>query len=250
MKRDYLYCFVASLTLGGVAYFVSGSLYFLIGVFLVYFMATAFLLVPILRSYASKIRRRRECYRFINAYLIALSVSQSLEKSYGAGSESAIGEEMEVMHSIASEDPESRTRYLASYYQEGVYSMFLSVLTLYLEQGGDILYLSRDLMAELTRVEESGQEKEKRGVRALFQFMLLWVMSLAMLGFMRFALKDFFASISTSPTFLSCVAVYFLFLLISIIAFFLFLTEERLKLPQLPFMRKKGGKHERVEGAD
>lgn len=206
-----------------------------------YLLITISVLVPMLDRYVDRKRRSHEAYRFINAYIISLSATHSYGLSFDSATEGAVGKLKEAVEGIQEMDPLEKTKYMEDYFSTPIYTMFLRVLDLYANQGGDVLRLSGSLLEEVTRVEETNRQKEKTGARNVLEYLLLWAVSTGIMVFLRFGLSSFFSSIKHSPVYLSCLTVYFLFMLASLWVYGSFYTETRWKE-----ILKKGGRiHER-----
>lgn len=246
MSIIYMISAVLSLLLGFMAYYVSGSLAFLIVVSLLFLLATIFLIAPMIKESRRKSNLSHECYRFVNDFIITMSVTQSLEKSFLSATSNASGEFKAVLNSILHLDYMGRLEYLESYFEADLYSMFLTLFRLYTEQGGDILKISSDLLSESTRVEETRIALQKEAFRSFFQYALLWGMSLAILVFMRIAMANFFVYMAESFTYLASVGVYFLFLLVSSIVYCSFYTGEKVLRKGL-FKKGVKGKNEKAK---
>ena len=91
--------------------------------------------------------------------------------------------------------------------------MFLSLLSLHLDRGGDILDLSSDLLHESSRIEESAQSYWKKAKGKILGFYFLWAMAFVILVFLRFGLTSFFTRIKGSWAYLGCVGLFHLLFL-------------------------------------
>ena len=219
MSEVLVFFLLLSAGLGALCYFVTESLYLSLGVGIFTILVLFFLVMPSIKKYSSLKTKQHESYLFINSFLITLSVSQSIEKSYELATENVEKDFKDTVHAISHLTPMQRVEYLSNYFEMPIYDMFLSVLTIYLEQGGDVLKLSKTLMEELTRIEETSMSLSKHAVNVLIQWIVLWAMSFAIMGFARFGLNSFYSYIKDSPTFLLMTLAYFLLLDISIVVF-------------------------------
>ena len=219
MKTIYIGIAIACLLLTGACFLCTDHLILSLVIGASFLLALSFGLAPMFLSFAEKSRGGHECYRFINAYVISLSATSSLEKAFASAGEGSTGKLLTTMESVAQLGPYEKVEYMDMYFKSDLYSMFLSVLRLYQDQGGDILLLSNHLLEEVNRVEEASRQKEKVGIRSAFQYILLWLMSLAILVFLRYGLGMFFDSIKDTPVYLISVAIFFLFMLVSILIY-------------------------------
>ena len=219
MQQLILLFIVASLALGGVAYFVSVNLYLAIGVALLFILVFCLIVNPAINKFQKVQQKRHECYTFVNSFLITMSVCSSLQKSFELATQTAQKDFKATLDAIALYETKERVEYLSNYFETPIYDMFLSVLDIYMEQGGDILKLSKTLMEELTRIEESALSLSKHAISILIQWIVLWAMSLAILVFVRFGLDSFYTYLSSSPSYLAMIVLYFALLLVSIMIF-------------------------------
>ena len=204
-----LVCLVIAIAIGGVCYLASGQLMMTGIVGLAYFLLLLLFAFPKVRVMQRKRRVRKECYRFMNSFVTTCSVTSSLSKAYEVSCEGTEGEEKEVMEACSCNDIEGRLHELSSYFESQLYEVFLSLVTIYEERGGDILTLASSLLEEATRIEEEAESRTKISRGKMFQYMTLWVMSLAIVGFLRFALSSFYDTLMASSTYTICLAVYF-----------------------------------------
>ncbi|MBQ7249978.1 MAG: hypothetical protein IJS37_01330 [Bacilli bacterium] len=227
MKNGMLYVFLCAVLLGGLAYLCSDKWFLGAGVGVAALACGTILYRPMLIAASRKSRLRHECYLFLHRYLITLSVTTSLEKAYETASE-GFGEEFKTLNgSMETMSPRAKTEYLAGYFQSDTYKMFLSLLRLYLDRGGDVLKISGELMAEASNEEETEQSYEKEAKRKLVSYCFLWLVSLGILTFLRFGLSSFFQSLSNSWIYLGSVSVFFAFLLFSLYLFLRHYTGQR-----------------------
>lgn len=181
------------------------------------------------KKYLLKIDQIHCCYHFINSFIITLSVKESLDDAYEAGiriTNKNFNDETNELSSMALKD---RVVYLRKYFNLALYKMFLNVLDLYQDQGGDILAMSDTLLREATRTEKSLSESIAIGNRKLFEFLILWLMSFAILLFLRFGISDFYTQMITSTTFLAFLLAFFFISLVSIHIFVVTYTSLKIK---------------------
>lgn len=180
-------------------------------------------------NYYSLIDRVHTCYHFINAFVITLSVKNSYEDAY----ESATRIDNKRLHEQTSELGKysiyDRVKYLRGYFNLSIYKMFLNVLDLYQDQGGNILNMSDNLIRECTRTEKVLTDTVNIGLKHVIEFLILWAMSIGILLFTRFGIADFYVSMLNNLTFKILIFVFFLFILLSIHLFFKAFTNLTIK---------------------
>lgn len=232
---------------GGGAYFASSNLYIGIGVLVGFFLVIWLLGGPIYGRFLAFQRKRHECFRFVNSFVVTLSVSKSLDLAYASAIE-GLGREIESLNSsIADLSTLEKIEYLDSYFEMPIYRMFVSTLNIYLNEGGDIISLAAELLTELTRLEESENDILSQNRKNLLQFCLLWGISLGVVIFIRVGLQSFFELLVTSPMYIGCIIAYFVLLLASVIVYVSFYTGF---LPSLPFSQKGKKRAQEEKGAN
>ena len=224
MKFLFLVAGIVSLVVGGTAYVASESLWVALIAFGLFLVGSGGFVVPCLIRHGLESERRHECYLFIHSYLVALSVTESLSRSY----ESAVSSMGTNFHAFdgtlsAMEDRE-KLEYLVNYFDSDLYRMFLQILKLYFDRGGDVLKLSAELTAESSRVEETEQHYEKMAFRRAGGFIGLWLMALVIVVFVRFGLSNYFSILKASWTYLGSLIGFYAFFILSLCVYAYFLT--------------------------
>lgn len=208
-KYDLVFIFLAFF-LGFVCYITTFS-YIYSAVLVVIFIIDYFVLMrKRITHYFDLIERVHTSYHFINSFVITLSVKSSLEEAYQNGiriNNSRLNLETKQLTEMPTIE---RIRYLRSYFNLSIYKMFLNVLDLYQDQGGNILSMTDNLMRECTRTEKTLTETLTIGYKHLTEFIILWLMSLVILVFMRFSITDFYLMMLKNVFIVPLIFVYFL----------------------------------------
>ena len=97
-----------------------------------------------------------------------------------------------------------------------LYKMFINVLDLYQDQGGNILNMSDNLIRECTRTEKTLNETLAIGYKHIVEFFLLWIMSFGIVLFMRFGVSEFYLLMIQNNLFVVMLFVFFIICLGSI----------------------------------
>ena len=215
MIRDIFFFFV-TLVIAAVAYITSLDIYIPIFVLFSYTFYYFFLGRKYLIKKERMTKRIHACYHFINAFIISMSVKESLEDAYQSGIRYEDKELNEVTPQIENLKVSDRIIYLREFFNLAVFKMFMNVLDLYQDQGGNILSMSDELISESTRIEKSVSESLAESNRYLGQFLLLWLMSIAVLLFIRFSISSFYLSMAKSSVFMGFLLVFFTLILFSI----------------------------------
>jgi len=190
-KVDLIFIFIGFFL--GFLLFISTNNYIFSVVLALIFIVDYFLLMrKKILHYFDLIERVHTSYHFINSFVITLSVKDSLDEAYQNGIRinnarlNAETKELDDMPVI------ERIKYLKDYFSLSIYRMFLNVLDLYQDQGGNILNIADNLMRECTRTEKTLSDTLSIGYKHLTEFIILWLMSFAILLFMRFSIEEFY----------------------------------------------------------
>jgi len=223
-----IFSFIFSLIMGVCSYLMTTNIVMFCITFTVFFAVFSLILRKCINRYLDVQRRSHESYKFVNSFVINLSVSQSIEKAFDAGRD-GLGEDFNKVIDSLDGDSRDKTYYLINYFESNIYQMFLNILKLYEEQGGDILALSNSLLLELSRIEESNNLQKKEGIRCLKEFLTMWAFALLILLFMRFGLSTFFDYLKANIVFISGVGVFLSFFLVSLTVYCFIYTKTPLK---------------------
>ena len=230
MSFFYLVALLLSLGLGYLGYYMSDSLYFGLGVGLLFALVFFLGVLPLLSAFQTRQRKRHECYHFVHSFLISLSVSSSPEEAYDGAALGVSGEEAAFFASLEGIGIEDKLENLKGYFVEPYYPMFVSLFRLYQEVGGDVIALSEPLLSEATRKESEGDALDKIRLRHFGQFVSLWLLSGAVLVSVRVGLSGFYAQLSLSPAYLLTTGLYFALAAFSFVYFAKIVSGEKWKL--------------------
>lgn len=167
-------------------------------------------------KYQEKTRRYHQCFQFINTYLVSLSIKGSLsyarESSYNIMDKST----KEVMDSIKDLDEQEQLSYLCKYFKFDLYHLFIDTVSLWNEQGGDILNMSQYLVNKVRLKEEYLLACQATHRSRLVEFVILWSITLLILVGLRFALSQFYAKVVKTTFYQIAILSIFLFIIVSI----------------------------------
>ena len=192
MEKIDIVFIILGIFLGILCYFSINNIIFSV-VILAIFVADYFIFMrKKFIHYFSLIERVHTSYHFINSFIISLSVKDSLEDAYQSGiriNNSRLNDETNALTEMPVIE---RVKYLSDYFNLSIYKMFLNVLDLYQDQGGNILNIADNLLRECTRTQKTLSDTRSIGYKHLTEFLILWLMSFAILLFMRFSIQDFY----------------------------------------------------------
>lgn len=216
MNNTVILFIIFSLLFGAVTFVSTNSLLCSGGVILISLLYFLFIAQKILKSYFLKSRRFHSCYTFINSFIISLSIKGSLMSAFDYVKLSMDKEYLSLVDGIASLKDEEKLDYLKSYFDFDIYKLFLSVIDIYINQGGDIFSISHYLILELRRNEDYLLKSESIGKRRIIDFALLWFFSLIILVILRFALSQFYSFITSLMLYKISIVGLFILILVSI----------------------------------
>lgn len=213
MKNTTLIAIVVSLVIGGIAYLCSNNYYVAGGLTLVYLLYYLVIAMKKIKKYLANNERIHHCYHFVNSFIITMSVKGSLDDAYNNAIQGASGEFSDIVSELENMAVMERLEYLRQYFNLAVYKMFINVINIYQEQGGNLLSMGENLIQETTRIEETLNKSNSSIKKILVEFFVLWIISFGVLIFLRFGIPDFYETMLKSlPFFISLIVFFVLFL--------------------------------------
>lgn len=182
-------------------------------IYLLYFLVFA---RKIFNEYQTKIARFYECYHFINTFIVSLSIKSSLSSAYETAILTIDKEHVKELETIDSFEINDWLNHLNKYFKFHIFSLFIDLININEEQGGNILEQSKYLLEELRLNEEYISEGTLISKRKMTEFAILWVLTFVIMVFMRFALSSFFQNISKQLFFIIGILLIDVFCLLSI----------------------------------
>lgn len=214
-KYDLIFIFLGVL-LGILCYISTKNLIFSIVILVVFVVDYFIFMRKKFIHYFGLIERVHTSYHFINSFIISLSVKDSFEEAYQSGiriNNARLNAETKELNEMVALD---RVRYLYGYFNLSIYKVFLNVLDLYQDQGGNILNMADNLLRECTRTEKTLSDTLSIGYKHLTEFIILWLMSFAILLFMRFSIAEFYMMMLKSPFVAPMIFMFFIICIVSI----------------------------------
>lgn len=205
-----------SLSISVICYLATSNIIFSAVLLLLFVLYYVIFARRYFKKYISTVRKVHSCYFFINSFIVSLSVKESIKD----GLESGLRIEDKELHLYTKELEElsdyEKVKYLRSYFNLSIFKMFLNILDIYQEQGGNILTMSENLIRETTRVEKNTTESTNIGIKHLIEFIVLWSLSFAVILFMKFGINEFYEKMLKDAIFAPLIFVYFLLCLASL----------------------------------
>ncbi|MFA5421824.1 MAG: hypothetical protein WC344_03395 [Bacilli bacterium] len=207
---------VLSLLLGALGYISSGS-YIAAGVVgLVFCLYGIFYVKRKIENCIASAKRAHECQQFVNNFLLSMSVRNSLSDAFESATIGATSSFQNELNHIEHLSIRERIDYLNKYFRFDVYYVFLNILTLFEDQGGNILLMSETLIQEINRIEEAMINAQSLINRKIVEFIMLWLITLGIIVFMRFGLGQFYTEMLNGTILFIMTASLFGLLLLSV----------------------------------
>lgn len=229
--KKYLGIFIAiTLIMGGISYLTTENIFLTVGVVLLYGLVSYFLFVPQFVKFDKVVERFHECYHFINNFIISLSIKKSVSLALENVILSMNQDFQTTFAALQDMHDDEKLKYLSTnYFPFHVYQLFLQIVELYQEEGGDILEMSKFLLQELRFSEEYTSTSKTMGKNKYIEIAILWLMCVGILIFTRFTLKDFYAYLKNQIFFIVAIGIFMLFVLFSIYVLIYRATNIKLK---------------------
>lgn len=196
MSQIVLYGIIISLILG-IASFVASNNWIISVVILVigtlYFILLA---NPMVKKYKTKKERFSECYHFVNTFIVSLSIKGTITGAYESAISSMPDDFITNIENIETFSNKEKLEHLHKYFRFHVFSLFLDLVNIYEEQGGDILEMSNHLLDETRCIEEYVTNSSSISKKKLMEFGVLWFLTIGIMVFLRFSLSQFFKTLT------------------------------------------------------
>lgn len=215
MKKIDLIYIAISLVISVTSFLATNIIFIPFIIFGVYLLYYFVLVRKRIKSYLSKVETIHACYHFINSFIITLSVKDSLEEAYQNGLRLAPPSLLNETNEIGNMTIAERLNFLRQYFNLAIYKMFLNIVGLYIDQGGNILAISDSLIRECTRVEKDLNESSSISNRHLIEFAVLWLLSFFIMIFLRFALANFYIQMLENVLIIVLICGFYLIFLLA-----------------------------------
>lgn len=207
---------IISAIVGVTCFLTTSNLYFTLITFVIYVGYFFLYQRKKFKKYKALVRRVHSCCFFINSFVISMSVKNSMEEAYESGlriNDTQLKLYTDQLYELSDYE---KVKYLKTYFGLAIYNIFLNILEIYQDQGGNILTMSENLFKECTRTEKTLTDSESIGVKHMLEFMILWGLSFAVLLFMKFGIGEFYDRMLNNSLFAPLILVFFLICLLSI----------------------------------
>ena len=216
MKKPILIYILLPAIFAFIAYLSSSNI---IVTGIVFVISTLYFFLIFMRefnNYQIQSKRFKTCYQFINTFIISLSIKLTIPAALESTISSMDDNFKEELKGIQHLPYKDRLAYLKKALPFHIFELFLNVIDLYEERGGNILDMSTYLLEELRNQNEYFIKCESMAIRKMVEFAILWFLSLAILILLRFALSEFFGKVSQQLIYQGSIVAIFVLVLASI----------------------------------
>lgn len=214
-KNAPIFVFI-SLFVAVVAYMALENIFIAIGVFAFALLLSFLFILPMIKKSAITKKKFHECYHFVNNFIISLSIKKSIAGAIETTVGSMPSEFVDMFNSLENMSENEKLSYLSSYFEFYDYQLFLQVIFLWEEQGGDIFKMSKYLLDDIRQYEEYLTTCESLSKRKYVEVGVLWVLTFAIIIFLRFSLKDFYERVKGQLLFMIAITAIIVFSLVTI----------------------------------
>lgn len=216
MTRTNLVGILLSIVFGFITWVATGNIIVSVVVLVLTLLEFIIFINKRFKNYDLKISRFRECYHFVNNFIVSLSIKGSIVSSLENVTNAASDTLLDVLDGVKDMNENEKIMYLKRYFPFYSYQLFLDVILLWLEEGGDILEMSQYLITNLRSEEEYISYCEKSNKKTLFEFSILWAFTLVILFVLRFVLSTFYELFTKQLLFTIGIGMIFVLALLSI----------------------------------
>ncbi len=165
-----------------------------------FYLASAFILLGLIgiiyesNSIFSLIKKQRLCFSFISNMVVAINVKKTIEDAFIFYLERENNHSLikSLVHGLSALEAISA---LSEYFSYPIYQNFQDIITIYINEGGDILTLTTYLLDDIHRAKSHLQKVIKLSLRKSIEVLILWILCFLAAIMMRFSIKDIYEAI-------------------------------------------------------
>lgn len=186
---------IVSLLLGVVVYISTNNIIFAVIALLISALYFFLIAMPKIKKNTIKTQRFHQCYSFINTFVISLSIRESIKGALETTLDNMGDRFNDNIQGLEELNENDKIEYFSQYFKFHIYGLFVNLIKLWSEQGGNIIDMSTQLINETRLIEEYITETQRMAKKHVMEFAILWLISLSILVILRFALAQFYNQI-------------------------------------------------------
>ncbi|MFA5225242.1 MAG: hypothetical protein WC193_03095 [Bacilli bacterium] len=215
MKKSWIiavFMSIFGLIIGTVGFssYIKGGL-----VGFIYLVITIIDIVPRINTYNVALQRKKEGYQFMNNFLITLSVHRNIVHTYEITQKQFSSDLMHWTNDLEGMLVNEKLGQLSAYFQIKIYILFIDFLTIYEQEGGEVLQMAELLLTNIRREAAELTKYDLLYGRKMIEFILLWLMTFAILVTTRFSLGTMYFTMLTNALFQIILGGFFLVFIIA-----------------------------------
>lgn len=168
-----------------------------------------------LQQQTKRQKRFHQTYFFILNFIMNLSLKGSIQEAYEDTKRQLPASLEKTMQAYETNQTMITLTQLHRYFTFSIYQVTLQMIRFYEEKGGHVLMLFDRLLKQLRLEETRRLEKQAAIERALIQFIVLWVLNLAILAVAYFVLSNLFLAMASGLAFRYFLTGFFLYISLS-----------------------------------
>ena len=216
MNKNVVIFLIISLVVSIVSYIALENIYISVGILSFYLLISVFFISPLIKKYNMQVNKFHECYHFINNFIISLSIKKSITGALETTVPSMPSEFVEMFSGLENMSENEKLNYLSTYFEFYDYQLFLQIIFLWEEQGGDVVAMSKYLLSDIRDNEEYLTKAGSLATHKYVEVGILWTITLLVIVVLRFALNDFYNKIINQLVFMISISAILIFILLSI----------------------------------
>ena len=209
--RYFIYIFLISICTG-LYFYTTRNLIYSIALALITFIV-CFLIEKQYLKHLNYTSRVYECAKFINDFIITLSINKSLKSTLEQVSKSFKGNLLDEYNELKNNDVEETIKDFENYFNLTMYNVFLKLLDQFIYQGGDIIKISQLLLFDVRRITNSIKDFELNSKRKLIEFVSMWGLTMLILIIVQLSMNVFYDSILKLSFYPIAIFVFFIIFL-------------------------------------
>ncbi len=210
LNKRYLYYLLLTLVFSGLYYYTTRNLIFTIALALIFLILFFLLIERSYKKYDINSLKVKECTKFINNFIITLSINKSINTTYEQVKET-FNEELKMIDmNNAQEGVEERIKSLKEYFNLKVYDVFLKLLDQYLFQGGDIIKISQLLLFDTRKMTSLLDDYKVISKRKLIEFASMWGLTMFILVIIQLSMNIFYNQIIQMSFYPIAIFIFFI----------------------------------------
>ncbi len=216
----YVYYFILSLIFSLLYFYTTRHLILTIVLFLIFVLLFVFVERKYLK-YKVNCEKIKECSKFINNFVITLSINKSINTTYEQ-IKCSFNEDLKLIDENSNNlSIDEKIKNLEGYFNLKIYEVFLKLLNQYEFQGGDIIKISQLLLFDSRKITNSLDEYKSNTKRKLLEFSSMWALTMVILVIIQLSMSVFYEQILKMSFYPISI---FMFFIVFLLFLYLFLS--------------------------